>query len=148
MAYVRLTDPFTGSDLVSAMQTLRDGCVSGLSLDVPLFIDASRITTGPMNSAEINRMVLQRPAMEDVPANRPVAVVVPDVRFMVMLRLYGVMAHMSGLREERRQFTTLRTAEAAGWMADQLGLDAKSAGQFRIEIADAVSADVLVRRRG
>jgi hypothetical protein len=140
--YLRAEEPFTVDDVVAFTTAVANGAHPGVTLDMPAVLDFRRVDLIRIPTADISRYVMRRRALTDPPSAGYMAIVCGDIGSFGMLRMFGVLAELSGLRSEKLLCVTLDMAEAVGFICDRTGrADAERERLFaRMEAIAAVQA--------
>jgi len=104
------------------------------------------ICLADLTAADVSRFGMRRAALTAPPAAGPLAVVCSDMMTFGMLRMFGIVADLSGLRPEHAYCVTTSLEEAARFMAGQVLADPDALVARLTDLADAASPAVRGRR--
>ena len=114
--------PFTVDHALAFDRSVARGERPDLELDRPTLLDIRNLRLGRIPPTDVFRYVIRRRAMSGLPKLGALAIVCGDIGTMGVLRLFGVVAHMSRLREEQLLLVTFDMSEAVAFLADHAGL--------------------------
>ncbi len=118
--YARCERPFSMQDVGTLSRRLVQGDVPGAGLDTPAILDARAVGFGDVETDDIRAYMRQRRAMSSRKSFSPLAMVAGDRGSFGMMRMMGIIAENSGIRDEDRTIVTFEIEEAANWLAAQL----------------------------
>ncbi|WP_127903950.1 hypothetical protein [Solirhodobacter olei] len=101
-----------------AKQNLTENCVR-----MAAYLDLRGVSVSKLAESDLRRFIMQRSAVADATRDIPIAVHVNNLAAYGVVRMFGILAELSGLRKESSIFPTLSQDEAAAWMAPLVGSD-------------------------
>ena len=140
--YARCAPPFAMNDILDLSRRLASGAVPGVTLSSPAIFDARAISFDAIETEEIRSYMRQRTALSSRKSESPLAMVAGDPGSFGMLRMMGIVAEISGIRDEDRTLVTYDLDDAIAWIADQVQGDPGFCSALSKGIADQVP-DVL-----
>jgi len=143
LQYIFGCEPYSLDDLHAILaRKARAGGPQG-DLGQVMFMDLSRVDLLKQSEAAFRRFIIRRRALNEKMTQNPICFLVGDIGSFGMMRMYGILAEVSDLRDEDLMLATLDMTEAAHWTAARLGLEDAGALQARLE-AEARTAYAAV----
>lgn len=126
--------PFTLADLRDSFRARAEERIAGVTLDTPVIFDGRAAPLLLDDTDSLGEALLERRFLQRGRTAGPMAAVVNDLGDHGMLRLFGVLSHVSKVRDETRMYITEDIGDAARWMAQTLA----PAGPHLAELMEAL----------
>lgn len=137
---LKASPPFRLDDVVAFVSEVAAGGHPGVVLDMPSILDMRDVTLAEITAADVSRYVMRRAALTATPEAGPMAAVCSDMTSFGMLRMFGIVSDLSGLRPEEQFCVTTDIDEATDFLAAQIGLDGVSDDSLRAQVRNTVDA--------
>ena len=134
-------NPFAIVESSSLLERAALGQVPDVTPSSPVLIDVRTVRMARLPTADILGFFRNR-ARKGIPSTgNPLACVCDDSGTFGMLRMFGILAELEGVRREDRFFVSEDIDEAAEWLAGIAGLPDGAPGRIVAE-ADAFRAEL------
>ncbi|MGI9388511.1 MAG: hypothetical protein ACR2O1_00515 [Boseongicola sp.] len=116
--YFKESDPFTLDELLGVMQAL-----SGkVDFESPFIHDLRDVDLPRLAADDMENHILKFKHQVQSTLENPCAFIVRDVGGLGKMRMWGVLAEISGIRHEDLVLVTTEVEDAVEWVADKLHL--------------------------
>ena len=114
--YLRAVDPFSMDQIYEySLRMMQSGDASS-DISLPVFWDFRWVNLLHCKVEELRRHIGRRDRLGKAYRNNPTAIVVGDQGSFGMMRMYGILADLEGLRDESRTLVTLDFRAAIDWL--------------------------------
>lgn len=114
-------EPFSVDDIIAFTSAVAAGRYPGITLDMPAILDIRRVNLVRIPTADVTRYVMRRRALTDQPMASDIAIVCGDMGSFGMLRMFGIVSELAGLRMEERLLVTTEIEEAVDFICARTG---------------------------
>jgi hypothetical protein len=130
-------EPFSVDEVLAFTSDVAAGRHPGIALDMPSILDIRRVDLVRIPTSEVSRYVMRRRALTEQPQAGDMAIVCGDMGSFGMLRMFGVVSELAGLRMEERLLVTMEFDEAVDFIRARTGRPP--------ETRDALLAAIMAR---
>lgn len=123
--FLKAEEPFSVDDVIAFTGAVAKGAHPGVALDMPAVLDIRGVNLVRIPTADITRYVMRRRALTEQPRAGYMAIVCGDMGSFGMLRMFGIVSELSGLRMEEMLCITMDLAEAVAFICDKTGRPAE-----------------------
>lgn len=134
IALLSAVKPFSMIDVNVRLGSIAAGNEPGLSVDMPMLTDARGVSLARLPTEQFMEYFRRR-SREGIPhTGNLLACVCGDTGSFGMLRMFGILAELEGIRPEKRYFVSQDLSEVSAWMAEQVGMEDGAADRIAAEV--------------
>ncbi|WP_417206226.1 hypothetical protein [Antarctobacter sp.] len=126
-----VSNPFSMVEASAALDRIRSGEIAGADMASPVLVDVRTVRLALLPTSEFVTYFRHRARGGIARSGNLMACLCDDSGSFGMLRMFGIMADLEGVRPEDNYFVTESLEEAALWLTQRAGVD------------DAVRADII-----
>ena len=138
LAYFKEYDPLCLSELLAILRELS----TRSEFKGPFIHDMREVNLLTIKPSDLNRHIVRLKNQVKPEFANPCAFVVRNVDDLSIIRMWGALAEIAGIRKEDDVFATTDVDDALNWVANKLGLECHAKLAMFLETAEAEARKV------
>lgn len=119
-----VTNPFSMVEASAALARIKAGEIEGAGMSYPMLVDVRTVRLARLPTAEFVAFFRQRARDNIARTGNLMVCLCDDSGTFGMLRMFGIMADLDGVRPEDNYYVTESLDDAAGWVTARAGFEA------------------------